>query len=301
MSLVNNVSVTFGEGMIVGELKKEIQRVIAITLANIIDAASLTISKINVDISDDNQYERIIGEMSRGMIEFKPLKQVLNPSRLVSRIFQENSKETIEVLVELPEGKAICCGGVPVVTSSIWVLAAEITPDANHARKRKNPGRCPSKRNGVPTCSREYPLSIRKSSYLRSHLTNFPILPTWLPWTASKLVNLRITSHSSIWDGPSSRRFLSRRQATGSRRRSAGSTFTAPLGHFLAALVFSLVQQGSRVVYIPGSRAAVRLCQTLIETFKQHYCLRTHLHFLLSQSARLPAETEWACRGNSGD
>src|SRR5882757_5001692 len=125
----------------------------------------------------------------------------------------------------------------PVVRLNEWLQRRDQM--TNQARKGKNPGR-PSIRNRFPTCSREYPLSMRKSSHLRSHFATFPILSRTIislgplrfppPWTALKFVNLRITSHSSIWVDPCFRRFLSKRQVKGLRRRSASSTFTAPLG-----------------------------------------------------------------------
>ena len=96
----------------------------------------------------------------------------------------------------------------------------------------------------------------------------------WPPWTTSKLINPRITSRSGIWVDPSLRRFLSRRRATGSRRHSAGSPFTAPMGHFLVALVFSLVRQGSRAAVPDPYR---RLQAAL-------YCLR----FMVMRSCRAP-------------
>ena len=49
-------------------------------------------------------------------------------------------------------------------------------------------------------------------------------------WTASKLVNPGITSHSIIWVGPCLKRFLSRRQATGSRRPLWGRQISPPRG-----------------------------------------------------------------------
>src|SRR6267154_1523995 len=99
----NIFSVDYNEKTTVDHLKEAIRQKNLDILANIW-ARDLTLYKINVDISDDNEYPGIIDEISRGTFAFNPPKQPLNPSRLVSRIFQKDSKETIDVLVELPEG-----------------------------------------------------------------------------------------------------------------------------------------------------------------------------------------------------
>ena len=129
----------------------------------------------------------------------------------------------------------------------------------------------PSKRNGVPTCSREYPPSIRKSSYLRSHLTTFPILPR----TIISLGPLRFPP-------PPLDRFETRQsgnhltfQYMGRSMFTAGSTFTAPLGSAnLTASRPLLSSSSNRAAVLYISLTAVLLCQTLIDAFKQHYCLR---------------------------
>ncbi len=93
--------------MIVGELKKEIQREMPITLANI-EAASLTISKISVHFKTTDDYYLIIDQISKGIFQFEPPKQELLPTRLVSSFFQGHlDPDMIEILVELPKGESI--------------------------------------------------------------------------------------------------------------------------------------------------------------------------------------------------
>ena len=77
-------------------------------------ADALTLYKINIDISDDDNYTRIMNLISKGDYDFAN-KQKLNPSRKISKLFGGDSDETIDVLVELPPGEPMdsrACGNV---------------------------------------------------------------------------------------------------------------------------------------------------------------------------------------------
>jgi len=106
-------SVEVDETHIVYDLKKRIKTEMAPTL-DTVDADALTLYKINIDISDDEVYTTVMNEISRGIYGFDD-KRKLIPSRKVSKLFEGDSGETIEVLVELPPGEPIdsrACGNV---------------------------------------------------------------------------------------------------------------------------------------------------------------------------------------------
>ena len=89
----------------VGDLKTKIKEAMAPDLDTIM-AFKLKLYRINVDISDDKNHDRIIDQISRGDFDFKPKDELLS-WRLISQFFEKNSGGTIEVLVELPPGEPI--------------------------------------------------------------------------------------------------------------------------------------------------------------------------------------------------
>ena len=95
-------SVEIDETHRVEDLKEKIKTKREITF----NAAALTIYKIEIEISDDDEYTRITNLISQGDYDF-PNKQRLSPSRKISMAFGGDLDETIEVLVELPPGEQI--------------------------------------------------------------------------------------------------------------------------------------------------------------------------------------------------
>jgi len=103
-------SVEIDETHRVEDLKEKIKTKREITF----NAVALTLYKIKIDISDDDNYTRIMDLISKGGYDFAN-KQKLNPSRKISKLFGGDSDETIDVLVELPPGEPMdsrACGNV---------------------------------------------------------------------------------------------------------------------------------------------------------------------------------------------
>jgi hypothetical protein len=99
-------TVAIDEDKAVDDLTLAIKNRVAPTLDNV-SLLAITLSRINVDISDDQEYLNIIGRMSRGEHEFT--KSPLIPSREISHYFKTDSGRTIEVLVELAKVvRSIC-------------------------------------------------------------------------------------------------------------------------------------------------------------------------------------------------
>jgi hypothetical protein len=97
----------------VEQLKDEIKNKRPSTLANV-DSVDLTLFQVKVDIPVNvNQYRQILQDMSRSDYEFLQ-KEELIAACMVSRYFQADSGETIEVLVEIGELiKSTACATVP--------------------------------------------------------------------------------------------------------------------------------------------------------------------------------------------
>jgi len=94
------------------DLKQAIKAENKNTLANH-DAIVLTLYKTSLDISNDDNYTKIMDEISKGGDNLN--KQKLIPSRKISTFFGGDSDGVIQVLVELPPGEPIdprACGNV---------------------------------------------------------------------------------------------------------------------------------------------------------------------------------------------
>ncbi|SRR5258706_7924949 len=71
-----------------------------------IAANELKLYKINIDISDDDNYARINRDIANGVYKFNE-QGVLNPSQKVSKYLQRDLEGVIQVLVKLPPGEPI--------------------------------------------------------------------------------------------------------------------------------------------------------------------------------------------------
>ena len=103
-------SAEIDETHIVEDLKEKIKTERGIT----VNAVALTLCEIKIDVSNDNDYTRIMNSISQGDYDFAN-KQKLNVTREISMFFTRDSNKTIEVLVELPPGEPIdsrACGNV---------------------------------------------------------------------------------------------------------------------------------------------------------------------------------------------
>jgi hypothetical protein len=98
-------SVNIDSNKSVDQLKKEIKTSLDPKLKDVA-TNDLTLYKVNVDMSDYNQYDQIIKEMSRSDYRF-PQKEKLVDIAEISRYFQKDSGSTVEVLVEIPPGELI--------------------------------------------------------------------------------------------------------------------------------------------------------------------------------------------------
>ena len=105
------------KGQTVGELKEEIKKKMK-KLASI-DAHTLPLYKISVDVSDTSNYDSTIRELSQSHYVFNP-KDKLFPLELISEHFRRPPKgKTIHLLVELPQSKLIDPRAYGAVSESI--------------------------------------------------------------------------------------------------------------------------------------------------------------------------------------
>ena len=100
--------VDINEGMTVGQLKKAIKNEKPIAFKDV-DAADLTLHQIKVDVSNKDEYEDIIFDVSQPGYVFIP-KHKLFATWEISEYFREPSarpRATIHILVEPPQSKSI--------------------------------------------------------------------------------------------------------------------------------------------------------------------------------------------------
>ena len=100
--------VNINEEMKVGKLKNEIKRKNEPRF-NYFDADGLTLHQINVDVSNESEYDNIILEVSQPGYVFIP-KRKLFPTSKISKYFGEPSdrlRAVIHILVEPPQSKSI--------------------------------------------------------------------------------------------------------------------------------------------------------------------------------------------------
>jgi len=108
--------VDINEGMTVGQLKKAIKNEKPIAFKDV-DAADLTLHQINVDISNESEYDNIMRDVSQPGYVFI-LKRKLRAAWRISQYFGKESarpENAIHILVELPQSKSIdpwACGAV---------------------------------------------------------------------------------------------------------------------------------------------------------------------------------------------
>ena len=106
---ITTFSVVIDENQTVDELKDKIKERNQNGLATV-DTYALTLYKVNIDVSVDNNYRRIINEIFRGVYKFiHPNKQELFPSQIMSEVF-EGPKLPHHILVELPTGESTIQG-----------------------------------------------------------------------------------------------------------------------------------------------------------------------------------------------
>jgi hypothetical protein len=71
-----------------------------------VDAASLTLYKINVVVSNTDNHDEIVQKISRGVYEFEEIEK-LNAGDMVSRYFVRGLSGVMQVLAERPPGEPI--------------------------------------------------------------------------------------------------------------------------------------------------------------------------------------------------
>ncbi len=100
--------VDIDENQTVDDLKDKIKEAETPVLDALV-ATTLTLYKINIDCSVDNNYRRIKDEIFRGVYKFIHPKQELFPSGVISEYFKESdiSQKGIHILVEFPTGESI--------------------------------------------------------------------------------------------------------------------------------------------------------------------------------------------------
>jgi len=111
-------SVKVDEGMTVGGLKEAIKNKKPIDL-NHVDADHLTLHQIRIFIPDDDDgYNKIMNGISQPGYVFDS-KRTLIPTSKISKYFGQGPAGDIHILVELPKGKSIHCGGVVLMADVV--------------------------------------------------------------------------------------------------------------------------------------------------------------------------------------
>jgi len=114
------------------ELKKIIKTVNLQTLANV-DVVVLMLYKINIDVSNTAVYNGIMLKISQHVHNFGN-KEQLYPFHMILKYFQGNLGEKIEVLVEIPPGELIYCGGIVLMADGV---DPQIQTQPNHPRPQR--------------------------------------------------------------------------------------------------------------------------------------------------------------------
>jgi len=98
-------SVKIKKDQSVGHLKHAIKSRKPIDFKDV-NADHLTLHLIKVDVSDEEEYESIIFEVSQPGYVFDP-KRTLIPTSKISRYFGQGPEGDIHILVELPQSRSI--------------------------------------------------------------------------------------------------------------------------------------------------------------------------------------------------
>ena len=110
--------VKINNAQLVGELKKAIKNKKPNDF-NDVDADQVTLHQIRIVIpDDDDEYNKIMNGISQPGYVFDP-KRTLIPTYKISRYFGQGPEGDIHILVELPKGKSIHCGGVVLMADVV--------------------------------------------------------------------------------------------------------------------------------------------------------------------------------------
>ena len=127
-------SVEVDETQTVGELKRAIKNTKPIDFKDV-DADHLTLHQIKIVISDnDDEYDNVMNGISQPDYVFDP-KHTLIPTSKISKYFEQGPEGDIHILVELPKGKSIHCGGV-VLMADVAVQMQPTTSENDRSNRK---------------------------------------------------------------------------------------------------------------------------------------------------------------------
>ena len=104
-SNVFRVNIDIDGDTMVADLKTKIKQEKPGALSGV-DADSLTLYKIHIDLSDPKEYKKIMHDVFQPHYVFKPKDELL-PISYLSGEFEEGKEKVIQILVEPPPSKSI--------------------------------------------------------------------------------------------------------------------------------------------------------------------------------------------------